>query len=107
MCLACELDALWYAERDRQAAEGAGGAGNAGIPPAVPGEPGDTENVDVENAVETFASLSPLFGFGGERGGPLAQVFVETQRAGGRPAAPGTPARPAALRSGFCCEETE
>ncbi len=107
MCLACELDALWYAERDRLAAEGAGGAGNAGIPPAVPGEPGDAENVDVENAVETFAPLSPLFGFGGERGGPLAQVFVEAKGAGGTSAAPGTPTRPAAPRSGFYCEEME
>jgi hypothetical protein len=99
MCLACELDALWYAEWDRLAAEGAGAAGNAGIPPAFPGEPGGTEGVDVENAVETFASLSSLFV--GERDGPLAQVFVEAKRAGG------TPARPAAARPDFYCEETE
>jgi hypothetical protein len=95
MCLACELDALWYAEWDPLAAEGAGAAGNASIPPAVPGEPGRTESVEVENAVETFASLSSLFG--GETGGPPARVFVEAKRAGGTPAP----------RSGFYCEETE
>jgi hypothetical protein len=105
MCLACELDVLWYAEWDRLAAEGAGAAGNAGIPPARPGELGGTDSVEVENAVETFAPLSSPFG--GERGGTLAQVFVEAKRAGGTPAAPGTPARPAAPRSGFSCEETE
>jgi hypothetical protein len=105
MCLACELDALWYAEWDRPAAEGAGAAGNAAIPPAVPGEPGGTESVEVENAVETFAS--PSSHFRDERGGPLAQVFVAAKRAGGAPAIQGTPARPAAALSGFYCEETE
>jgi hypothetical protein len=105
MCLACELDVLWYAEWDRVAAEGAGAAGDAGIPPAVPGEPGGTERIEVENVVETLASPSSLFG--GERGGPLAQVFVEARRAGETPAAPGAPVRPAAPRSGFFCEETE
>lgn len=32
MCLACELDALWYAEWDRLAAEGATAARTAGAP---------------------------------------------------------------------------
>jgi hypothetical protein len=99
MCLACELDALWYAEWDQLAAEGAGAAGNAGIPPARPGELSGTDSVEVENAVETFAPPSSLFW--GERGGPLARVFVETKRAGGSPAAPAAP------RPGFSCEETE
>jgi hypothetical protein len=47
MCLACELDALWYAEWDRLAAEGAaaaGSSGTAGVQPAVPEAAGDTEN---------------------------------------------------------------
>jgi hypothetical protein len=105
MCLACELDALWYAEWDRLAAKGASAAGHAGITPAVAGEPGGTESVEVENVVETFASLSSLFE--GEWGGPLAQVFVEAKRAGETPVVPPMPARPAAPRSGFYCEETE
>jgi hypothetical protein len=103
MCLACELDALWYAEWERLAAEGAGLPGNAGIPSALPGDPGGAASVVSENAVELLvASSSSLFG--GERGGPLAQAFEEARRAGGTPAVPG---RPAAPRSGFLCEETE
>jgi hypothetical protein len=109
MCLACELDALWYAEWEQLAAEGAGAAGaadpgTAGVPPALPGQAG-AESVEAEGAVETFAPPSSLSG--SETGGALAEVFAEAKRAGGTPAVSGSPARPAAPRSGFLCEETE
>jgi hypothetical protein len=36
MCLACELDALWYAEREQLAGEGADASGAAGRTSALP-----------------------------------------------------------------------
>jgi hypothetical protein len=68
MCLACELDALWYAEWDRLAAEGAArSAGSAGS-----GESPDTAEM--------------------EGAGDLPQVDAsgEAAGAGGPPAVPAT-----------------
>jgi hypothetical protein len=85
MCLACELDALWYAEWERLAAEGANaaGAGSAGVPPALEGEPASIDNE------------------------ANAQAGGEAANAGGTPALPGVPEKPAAPRSRFFCGEAE
>jgi hypothetical protein len=85
MCLACELDALWYAEWDRLAAEGA--ARSADAPPALSEESPRTADI-MEGAEES----SP------------AQAVGQAAAAGGVPAVPGSPLR-AATR--FRCEEAE
>jgi hypothetical protein len=87
MCLACELDALWYAEWDRLAAEGA--ARSAGAPSALSEEsPGTAEITE-----------------GAEDSSP-AQTAGAAEIAGETPADSGSPLlRPAASR--FRCEETE
>jgi hypothetical protein len=93
MCLACELDALWYADWEQQAAAGA--VGSAGITPALSGDPGGMETVEAAKVGEPPAA--PPASFGGEGAGPQAR-FVETaKRPGGAPA----------LRSRFLCEEAE
>jgi hypothetical protein len=91
MCLACELDALWYAEWEGEA----GAAGSAGVPPALSGEPGGMKSVEATNAGEMLApSSAPLVG---EGAGPQARFVEAAKRAGGTPA----------LRSRFLCEEAE
>jgi hypothetical protein len=80
MCLACELDALWYAEWDRLAAEGANAARTAGAPSALAD---DAERRALAEGEETAATApSPPSSLKDDAG----------------PAAPG---------SGFRCEETE
>lgn len=44
MCLACDLDALWYAEWERLAVEGAGAPGAAGVLRAASEEQDDVES---------------------------------------------------------------
>jgi hypothetical protein len=125
MCLACELDALWYAEWERLAADGANLPGTAGVPPAVPGEP-----VSAPGSALGAAGVSPAVfdAPGGVEGGAASAALTawirgETESAGGTSevaatstvpgnagatsAVPGRPARPGAPRSGFRCEETE
>jgi len=85
MCLACELDVLWYAEWDRLAAEGA--ARSAGVPPALSEESPGTAEI-----MEGAGDSSP------------AQAGGEAATAGGTPAVPGSDLR-AATR--FRCEEAE
>jgi hypothetical protein len=84
MCLACELDALWYAEWEQQAAGSAGAAGTAGVPPALAEEPRRTEIDGAEAA-------------------PQVHTGGEAASAGGTPAVPGKPVP----RSRFLCEEAE
>jgi hypothetical protein len=85
MCLACELDALWYAEWDRLAAEGA--ARSAGVPPAFSEEsPGTAEIID------------------GAGDSPPAQDGGEAATAGATTAVPGSTLRAPAR---FRCEEAE
>ena len=85
MCLACELDALWYAEWDRLAAEGA--ARSAGAPPELSEESPATAEI-IEGAGDS----------------PPAQAGREAATAGGTPAVPGSELQ-AATR--FRCEEAE
>jgi hypothetical protein len=109
MCLACELDALWYAEWERLAAEGVNVPGSADVPPAVPGEPAVPGNAGPSPALSTAP--------GGMEGGAASAALTawmgeDAERAGGTPAfpdpaVPASPARPGAPRSGFRCEETE
>jgi hypothetical protein len=86
MCLACELDALWYAEWERLGAAGA--AVTAGGPPAVV-QPADDPAIAGAAAARPPSSSPPAAG------------------AAEMPADPDQPARPPALRSGFFCEEAE
>jgi hypothetical protein len=63
MCLACELDALWYAEQDRLVAEGAadaGSPGTAGVPPGVsePASGTESKNTDETPAVRQRPAAS-------------------------------------------------
>jgi hypothetical protein len=84
MCLACELDALWYAECERLAAEGAGVAAAVSVAPAVSHQPAGPE---VEGTAA--ARLAPVRGAAGD-----GEVSAD-------------PVRPApACRSRFFCEET-
>jgi hypothetical protein len=54
MCLACELDVLWYAEWERLTAAGStGAAGTAGVSPALPEEPASAESGETNGAGET------------------------------------------------------
>lgn len=99
MCLACELDALWYAEWDRLAAEGAIVPGTAGIP-----QPDDAAGpAEAEDADRGDAAFSPPASLEDETGMPQRQVREWVEDAG----TPTAPRRPAAPRSGFLCEETE
>jgi hypothetical protein len=85
MCLACELDALWYAEWERLAAEGptaAGSPGTAGDPPALSGD----------------AGLPPASGESIEN-----EVPARGEATGGTPEVPGL----AVPRPRFRCEEAE
>jgi hypothetical protein len=100
MCLACELDALWYAEFERLAAEGAGVAGTACIPPAL----------SVGSAgVPPALAEEPVGAESGESAAsPRAQTCEEAEDAGGTPAVPGAGGTPALrARPRFLCEETE
>jgi hypothetical protein len=86
MCLACELDALWYAEWERLATEGsapADGQAEAGVESGVP-----------QSQIREWA----------EGAGEAPAV---PDGAGGTPAAPGDAGKPAVPRSGFFCEEVE
>jgi hypothetical protein len=96
MCLACELDALWYAEWERLAAEGAGAPGSVDPGSVAPGTAGVPPALAEDQA-------------GAEAGGsiPLSQIREWVAGAGETPAVPAKRARPAAPRSGFLCEETE
>jgi hypothetical protein len=94
MCLACELDALWYAEEwEQQAAAGA--AGSAAVPSALSEATGGIENVVAKKAGETLAS--PSAPFESEGAGPQIRFVEAAKRARGMPA----------LRSRFRCEEAE
>lgn len=83
MCLACEMDALWYAEWDRLAAEGAARSAGAAL------------SVESPAAVETTEE--------GTRDLPPAQAGGETATAGGTSAAGGS----AVPATRFRCEEAE
>jgi hypothetical protein len=83
MCLACELDALWYAEWDRLAAEGATAARTAGAPPALADDAAGAERGALAESEETAAAAAS----------PSSSLKDD--------------AGPAAPRSGFRCEETE
>jgi hypothetical protein len=53
MCLACELDALWYAEWERPASAGSAGVpGAAGISPALSEGPAGVESGEAKGAGE-------------------------------------------------------
>ncbi len=89
MCLACELDAMWYAEWERLTAERANAPTAAGVPSAPSGEP--------VSAPGTIA----------ESGAPMVWNRDETESADGTAAAaPPKPTRPG-VSSGFRCEEAE
>jgi len=92
MCLACELDALWYADWEQQATAGA--AGSAGVPPSLSGEPDGMESAAAMTAGETLASHPSV-----EAAGPQARFVAAGKRPGG------TPALRTASR--FRCEEAE
>jgi hypothetical protein len=79
MCLACELDALWYAEWERL-----GTAATAGPPPAVAQEADHPETAGAAAARQPPSS-------------------PQAARAAEMPADPVKPAH----RSGFFCEETQ
>jgi hypothetical protein len=78
MCLACELDALWYGEWQLP-----GAAATAGVPPAV------GEEADHPDSAAAAAARQP-------------PATPQAARAAEMPANPVKPA----LRSGFFCEET-
>jgi hypothetical protein len=63
MCLACELEALWYAESERLAAEG-----KAGVTPAPAGEP-EAGHAAPAAGVTPAAPASPA--------APLSRFFCE------------------------------
>ncbi len=88
MCLACEWDALWYAEMERAASEGAGGT--AAAPPAAAADRGDADAAGGARGEE-------------EAAGPPGED-TRVAPAGGRG---GTGTRPAAPRGRFFCEEAE
>lgn len=99
MCLACELDALWYAEWERLATEGAIVAGTAGVPQSDDA----TGAAGAADADCGDAAFSPPASLEEETGVPQRQIRewvegAETPTARRRPAAPPT---------GFLCEETE
>jgi hypothetical protein len=79
MCLACELDALWYAQW-----EGPGAAATAGVPPAVAQEADHPETA----------------------GAAAARLPASSPHAARAAEMPADPVKPA-LRSGFFCEETQ
>jgi hypothetical protein len=58
MCLACEMDALWFAEME--AAERAT-PGTAGVPPAVKNDPASQAPGSLERAGETPALPASRF----------------------------------------------
>jgi hypothetical protein len=56
MCLACELDALWYAEWERPAPAGSARiSGTVGVSPAVSKDPDGAESGEAKGACETPA----------------------------------------------------
>lgn len=57
MCLACELDALWYAEWERLAS-----AGSAGISAAVSDDPAGAESEEPKGEEAKSAGETPLPG---------------------------------------------
>jgi hypothetical protein len=82
MCLACELDALWYGEWERLAADGAAATG--GVPPA------GAQEADHPGTAAAAAARLPW-------SPPPAASAAEM---------PANPVKPA-LGCGFWCEETE
>jgi hypothetical protein len=117
MCLACELDALWYAEWEQQAAEGADAAetgkrGTAGVPPAL-------SEALARSPVESPAENNPAANPGGAEfegaGAPSqAQAREDAEKASEMLTVPGFPApgraggTPALQpRPRFLCEEIE
>jgi hypothetical protein len=92
MCLACELDALWYAEWERLANDGA----------IVPGPPGVPQPDDAAGAADADRGAAAL-SLEEETGMPQREMREWVEGAG----APTAPRRPAAPRAGFLCEETE
>jgi hypothetical protein len=80
MCLACEMDVLWFAEIEATA------LGTAGVPPALKDRPASLAPGSLKEAGETPAVPAAVPGLRGLRG------EVKT---GGTPAVPG-----------FRCEET-
>jgi hypothetical protein len=95
MCLACEMDALWYAEWERLAAEG------AAVPAASEDAAGAEGPALTESAEASATALPPPASLGGAGSLPQSQLRKRAEETG----AP--PARAAAPRSGFHCEETE
>jgi hypothetical protein len=85
MCLACEMDALWYAEWERLAAQGAAASATVGVTPAVPEE---ADGAEVARATEQAAGAA-----------------ASPRRESGDAADGVRDARPAPL-SRFFCEET-
>jgi hypothetical protein len=56
MCLACELDALWYAEWERPGSAGSAGVpGTAGVLPTLSEDPAGAEGGEAKGAGETPA----------------------------------------------------
>jgi hypothetical protein len=99
MCLACELDALWYAEWERLATEGATVPGTAGV--SQPDDAaGAAEVADADCGDAAFSSPASLEA---RTDMPQRQIREWVDDAG----MPTAPQRPAAPRSGFLCEETE
>jgi hypothetical protein len=98
MCLACELDALWYAEWERLAAEGANTAGPPGTADGQVGAGGGSglPQSEIREWVEGAAGETPAVLAAG--GGAPAVADSET---------PAVPMKPAAPRSRFSCEEAE
>ena len=99
MCLACELDALWYAEWERLATEGA-------IVPRTPGvlQPDDAAGAaGAADADRGDAALSPPASLEEETGMPQREIREWVEGEG----TPTVPRRPTAPRAGFLCEETE
>jgi hypothetical protein len=85
MCLACEMDALWFAEMEELAH--ATPPGSAGVPPAL-------ESSSASAALGTFEGAGETPALQDSSTCPMSNSF---ERAGGTPAVPGSP---------FLCEET-
>ncbi len=97
MCLACELDALWYAEWERLATEGAIVPGTPGVP-----QPDDAAGAAVAADADRGAeALSPPTSLEEETSMPQREIREWVEGAG----TPSAPRRPAAPRAGFLCEE--
>ena len=90
MCLACEMDALWFAEMEAAAV-----AGSAGVPPAPKDYSASLTLVSPETAGETPAVPDGVQ--------PVLSQGPSSEEAGGSKRAGETPALPA---SRFRCEET-